>query len=72
VGREIRDGECRTACQQACPTGAIVFGSLGQKGSEVARLRESPRAYSELHELGAEPRTRYLARIWNRNPELGA
>jgi Fe-S-cluster-containing dehydrogenase component len=69
-GRPLRDGEVRTACQQACPTGAIVFGSLNDPGSEVLRSREEPRSYAVLHELGTEPRVRYLARITNPNPEL--
>ncbi len=63
-------GAVRTACQQACPTGAIVFGSLTEAGSEVRRLRDHPRAYAVLHELGTEPRVRYLARVSNPNPSL--
>jgi molybdopterin-containing oxidoreductase family iron-sulfur binding subunit len=55
----------RTACQQACPTRAIVFGSLGDPDSEVSRSRRSPRSYALLGELGTEPRTRYLERITN-------
>jgi molybdopterin-containing oxidoreductase family iron-sulfur binding subunit len=58
----------QTACQQACPTRAIVFGSLGDPASEVARMRREPRAYAVLHELGTEPRTRYLAKISNPAP----
>ena len=69
-GRPLRDGEVRTACQQACPTQAIVFGSLNDHGSAVLRSREEPRSYAVLHELGTEPRVRYLARITNPNPEL--
>jgi len=69
-GRPVRAGEVRTACQQACPTGAIVFGSLTDADDPVAALRDQPRAYSVLHELGTEPRVRYLARITNPNPEL--
>ena len=71
-GRPVRTDEVRTACQQACPTRAIVFGSLTDPQSEVARTRAQPRIYSVLHELGTEPRTRYLARITNPNAELGA
>lgn len=65
-GREIRDGEVRTACQVACPTQAIVFGLVSDPDSEVSRLRSSPRTYAVLNaELGTEPRTRYLAHIRN-------
>lgn len=54
--------EVVTACQQACPTEAIVFGDLADPDSAVARARNDPRAYAVLGELGTEPRTRYLAR----------
>jgi Fe-S-cluster-containing dehydrogenase component len=60
-----------TACQQACPTEAITFGSLHDPGSEVAALHRNERAYSVLDELGTVPRTRYLARLRNPNPVLG-
>ena len=69
-GRAVETGEVRTACQQACPTQAIVFGSLTDPDDPVATLRDQPRAYSVLHELGTEPRVRYLARITNPNPKL--
>ena len=51
-----------TACQQACPTHAIVFGSLTNPDSEVARLSNDARAFSALDELGTVPRVRYLRR----------
>ncbi len=70
--RPVRDGEARTACQEACPTGAIVFGSLRDPQSVVARSRENPRRYEVLHELGTQPRTQYLARIRNPHPDLAA
>ncbi|TMA28468.1 MAG: 4Fe-4S dicluster domain-containing protein [Deltaproteobacteria bacterium] len=69
-GREIRDGEIQTACQQACPADAIVFGDLNDSGSRVSRLLSSERRYDLLHELGTRPRTGYLARVMNPNPEL--
>src|SRR5436305_14860794 len=68
--RRIRDGEVLTACQQACPTRAIAFGSLSDSAAEVTRLRESDRRYDVLGELGTRPRTAYLARVMNPNPEL--
>jgi molybdopterin-containing oxidoreductase family iron-sulfur binding subunit len=69
-GRPIRDGEVVTACQQACPTGAIVFGDIHDPGSQVHRLHDDPRSYGVLAELQTNPRTRYLGRIRNPNPEL--
>jgi len=71
----LRDGEIQTACQQACPTQAIVFGDMNYRDeqgrrSRVAELRDSDRAYEMLAELNVKPRTSYLARIRNPNPEL--
>jgi molybdopterin-containing oxidoreductase family iron-sulfur binding subunit len=57
-----RTGPVVTACQQTCPTGAIVFGSLTDPGAEVVRLRDDPRCFSALDHLGTVPRVRYLAR----------
>jgi len=64
-GREIRDGEVRSACQQACPTQAIAFGNLNDPSSEVAKLRKEPDHYALLGELGTKPRTTYLAKFVN-------
>ena len=69
-GRALRTDEVRTACPQACPTQAIVFGSLTDPEAAVLRDREGPRAYAALDSLGTSPRVRYLARVRNPNPEL--
>jgi molybdopterin-containing oxidoreductase family iron-sulfur binding subunit len=69
--RRIREGEVRTACQQACPTQAIVFGDLNAPASQVAGLRRQPQHYALLEDLGTRPRTTYLARLRNPNPEIG-
>jgi molybdopterin-containing oxidoreductase family iron-sulfur binding subunit len=68
--RLIRDGEIRTACEQACPTEAIVFGDLLDKQSRVNRERARPQSYFMLASLGTRPRTGYLARILNPNPSI--
>src|SRR5947208_5114148 len=68
--RGIRDGEVLTACQQACPAEAIVFGDLNDPGAKVSRLHAEERRYDLLHELGTRPRTAYLARVTNPHPEL--
>jgi len=68
--RRIRDGEVLTACQQACPAEAIVFGDLNDPDAKVRKLHEEERRYDLLHELGTRPRTAYLARVTNPNPEL--
>jgi Fe-S-cluster-containing dehydrogenase component/anaerobic selenocysteine-containing dehydrogenase len=70
LGTPIPDGGVKTACQQACPSNAIVFGSLGDPSSEVSRLHANERTYKVLGELGTEPRTRYMVRLRNPNPEL--
>jgi len=71
-GRPLRGGDVQTACQQACPTRAIVFGSLTEADSDVVRRRTEPRAYAALGELGTEPRVRYLAAVRNPNPALAS
>jgi molybdopterin-containing oxidoreductase family iron-sulfur binding subunit len=68
--RAVRDGEIKTACQQACPADAIVFGNLNDPASRVARLQAEARNYSLLGELNTRPRTTYLAAVRNPNPEI--
>jgi len=68
--RPIRDGEFTTACAQACPTQAIVFGDLNDKSSQVAKLKQEPTNYALLAELNTRPRTTYLATVRNPNPEI--
>jgi Fe-S-cluster-containing dehydrogenase component/anaerobic selenocysteine-containing dehydrogenase len=70
AGRPVEPDEVVTACGQACPTGAISFGLLQHREGEMARRRREPRAYAVLHGLGARPRTQYLAKIVNPNPEI--
>jgi molybdopterin-containing oxidoreductase family iron-sulfur binding subunit len=69
--RELQDGDVRTACQQACPTEAIVFGDLRDPRSKVADLKRDPRDYAVLAELNNRPRTTFLARLTHPHPELG-
>ncbi len=72
AGQKIKDGEFTTACAQACPATAIVFGNLNDPKSAVSRLHQDERRYDVLHENGTRPRTAYLARIRNPNPELSS
>jgi molybdopterin-containing oxidoreductase family iron-sulfur binding subunit len=68
--RKIRDGEVVTACQAVCPAQAIVFGDLNDPNSRVAKLKKNPLNYGILTELNTRPRSTYLARVRNPNPEL--
>ncbi len=70
--RNVRDGEVQTACQQACPAQAIVFGDLADPDSAVSKAKRNPRRYELLAELGTRPRTSYLGRIRNLHPRLAA
>lgn len=69
--RPIADGEVRTACQQTCPTQAIVFGNLADTDSQVSRLRRSPRHYGLLEELNTRPKTTYLGEVMDRPVQGG-
>jgi Fe-S-cluster-containing dehydrogenase component len=68
--RRIEEREIQTACQQACPANAIVFGDLNGPNSTVAKLKEHPLDYSMLGELNTRPRTTYLVKLRNRNSEI--
>jgi molybdopterin-containing oxidoreductase family iron-sulfur binding subunit len=67
---KIADGDFSTACEQACPTDAIVFGDINDPESRVSALKASPLNYGILTELNTRPRTTYLAGIKNPNPEI--
>jgi molybdopterin-containing oxidoreductase family iron-sulfur binding subunit len=68
--RPIGPNEIRTACQDACPAQAIVFGNLADPGSDVRKNHLNVRAYQLLDQLNNQPRTRYLARVRNPHPDL--
>ncbi len=70
AGREIRDGDVKTACQQACPASAIEFGNIRDQSSRVVKAKADPRNYALLEELNTKPRTTYLAKVRNPNPDL--
>ncbi len=68
--RPLRDGEILTACQQVCPTEALVFGDVNDPASKVAKLKAEQLNYGLLEELNTRPRTTYLAKLTNPNTDL--
>ncbi len=70
--RAIQDNDVRTACQTACPTGAIVFGNLNNPESEVSKANKDAGtlAYKVLEEINVRPGVNYSAKIHNANEEL--
>jgi MoCo/4Fe-4S cofactor protein with predicted Tat translocation signal len=67
---EVPDGTIQTACQQACPAEAIVFGNLNSENSRVSKLKRQQRDYKLLDFLGTKPRTTFLAKVRNPNPRM--
>jgi MoCo/4Fe-4S cofactor protein with predicted Tat translocation signal len=68
--RAIADGEILTACQQTCPTDAIVFGNMNDPNSRLTKRKAEERDYQVLADLNYRPRTTYTAGVINPNPEL--
>jgi molybdopterin-containing oxidoreductase family iron-sulfur binding subunit len=66
-GRSIKDGEFTTACAQACPSDAIVFGNVNDPESRVRQLKEDRRGYHVLEDVNTRPAVTYLAKVLNRS-----
>ncbi len=69
-GRRLRDADVKTACQTACPTGAITFGDRNNPEGELMKVWNAPINYLVLEEVNVAPSVMYSAKIHNRNPEL--
>jgi molybdopterin-containing oxidoreductase family iron-sulfur binding subunit len=68
-GREVRGSDVRTACQEACPAEAIVFGDMNDPSSHVSRLRGHDLGYHVLEGLLVRPNVTYIARLRNVHTE---
>ena len=66
AGQPLQDGQIKTACQQSCPTDAIVFGDINDHQSSVSRFKMSQRDYVVLEEVGTKPVVSYLTKIRNK------
>lgn len=71
-GRGLVDADVRTACQTACPTGAITFGDRNNKQGDIAKKIENPLNYLVLEEINTQSSVFYAAKVNNRNEELEA
>ena len=68
-GRELKGSDVVTACQQACPTNAIVFGDMNDPESKISKMRDHNLAYHVLEELNIKPNVTYIAKLRNTHPE---
>jgi Fe-S-cluster-containing dehydrogenase component len=64
--RSLKDGDIKVACQQSCPSDAIVFGDKNDKGSKIAEFLGDDRNYVVLQELNVQPRISYMTKIRNK------
>lgn len=67
---QVKEGDVKSACQQACPAEAIVFGNILDPNSEVSKLKKNQRDYAVLGFLDNNPRLTYLAKVRNPNPSM--
>jgi Fe-S-cluster-containing dehydrogenase component len=68
--RALRDGDLKVACQTACPTGAITFGDMNNKKSEVNRELEAGLTYKALEEVNTQASVGYQMKVLNKNESI--
>jgi molybdopterin-containing oxidoreductase family iron-sulfur binding subunit len=68
--RKVKDGDIKTACQQSCPSNAIIFGDMNDENSEIAKLYKNERSYVMLEEYNVQPSVYYMTKIRNVEEEL--
>ncbi|MCE9501687.1 MAG: hydrogenase, partial [Leptospira sp.] len=66
-GRKLKDGEIKTACQETCPSDAIVFGNINDPESKVSKYIKDPRSYKILDFLNVGPQVSYMTRVRNKS-----
>ncbi len=66
-GREVKPNEFKTACSAACSSGAMVFGDINDKKSDIAALKDDKRAYHLLEHVGTKPNVVYQVKVRNTN-----
>jgi len=69
-GRALRDGDVKSACQTACPTGAITFGDTNDENSEIAKRYKSEMNYIVLEEVNVRPSVQYTVKVTNKDEAL--
>jgi molybdopterin-containing oxidoreductase family iron-sulfur binding subunit len=70
AGTPLVDGSIKTACQQACPTNAIMFGDVNDEASEIAAWRNDDKNYFLLEEVGVKPTVSYLLKVRNQEEAI--
>jgi MoCo/4Fe-4S cofactor protein with predicted Tat translocation signal len=69
--RMVKDGEIETACQEACPTNAIVFGDFNDSEGKMAERATNARGYYLLEEVGVKPNIVYQTKVRNLDEKYG-
>jgi molybdopterin-containing oxidoreductase family iron-sulfur binding subunit len=70
AGTTLIDGSVKTACQQACPTNAIMFGDVNDTESEISKWRQNDRNYFLLEEVGTKPTVSYMVKVRNQDEPI--